>query len=134
MIGLDSNILVRYITHDDEAQTAVVTKLVASLSSDSPGYVSLVVLVELIWVLEGFFDFKKNEVEDVVESLLRGREILLERPDLVEQAVRKFKSGKADLADCIIERTAHAAGCDYTLTFDRKAVSGGMRLLKSDVG
>jgi predicted nucleic-acid-binding protein len=128
MIGLDTNILVRYITHDDDAQTAVVRKLVASLSSDSPGYVSLVVLVELIWVLEDCFDFKKKEVEDVVESLQRGREILLERPDLVEQAVRKFKSGNADLADCIIERAAHAAGCEYTLTFDRKALTAGMKL------
>jgi predicted nucleic-acid-binding protein len=130
MIGLDTNILVRYITHDDAAQTAVVMKLMASLSSESLGYVSLVILVELIWVLEGFFDFKKKEVEDVVESLLRGREILLERPDLVEQAVRKFKSGNADLADCIIERAAHVAGCDYTVTFDRKAAGAGMQLLK----
>jgi predicted nucleic-acid-binding protein len=128
MIGLDTNILVRFITHDDPAQTAIVMKLMASLSSESLGYVSLAVLVELVWVLEGFFDFKKKEVEDVVESLLRGREILLERPDIIEQAVRKFKSGNADLADCIIERAAHAAGCDYTLTFDRKAVSAGMKL------
>jgi predicted nucleic-acid-binding protein len=102
MIGLDTNILVRFITHDDPAQTAIVMKLMASLSSESLGYVSLAVLVELVWVLEGFFDFKKKEVEDVVESLLRGREILLERPDIIEQAVRKFKSGNADLADCII--------------------------------
>jgi predicted nucleic-acid-binding protein len=131
MIGLDTNILVRYITHDDAAQTAIATKRMASLSSESPGYVSLVVLVELIWVLEDFFDFKKKEVEDVVQSLLRGREILLERPDLVEQAIRKFNRGNADLADCIIERAAHAAGCDYTVTFDRKAVTGaGMILLK----
>lgn len=131
MIGLDTNILVRYITHDDAAQTAIATKLMASLSSESLGYVSLVVLVELIWVLEDFFDFKKKEVEDVVQSLLRGREILLERPDLVEQAIRKFNRGNADLADCIIERAAHAAGCDYTVTFDRKAVTGaGMILLK----
>jgi len=128
MIGLDTNILVRYLTHDDAAQTAVVTKLMASLSSDSPAYVSLVVLIELIWVLEAFYHFKKKEVEDVVESLLRSREILLERPDLVEQAVRKFKVGNADFADCIIERAAHAAGCEYTLTFDRKAVSAGMEL------
>ena len=128
MIGLDTNILVRYLTHDDAAQTAVVTKLMASLSSDSPAYVSLVVLIELIWVLEAFYHFKKKEVEDVVESLLRSREILLERPDLVEQAVRKFKVGNADLAGCVIERAAHAAGCDYTLTFDQKAVSAGMKL------
>jgi len=129
MIGLDTNILVRYITHDDATQTAIVTKLMASLSSES-GYVSLVVLVELIWVLEGFFDFRKKEIEDVVESLLRAREIVLERPDLVEQAVRKFKSGNPDFADCIIERAAHAAGCEYAVTLDPKAVAAGMRLPK----
>ena len=128
MIGLDTNILVRFITHDDATQAATAMRLMASLSADSPGYVSLVVLVELIWVLEGFYRFRGKEVEDVVESLLRGREMRLERPDLVEQAVRRFKAGSADLADCIIERAAHAAGCDYTLTFDRKAVSAGMKL------
>lgn len=128
MIGLDTNLLVRFLTHDDPSQTAVVMKVMASLTSDSPGFVSLVVLVELIWVLEALYQFKKKEVEDVVESMLRGREILLERPDIVEQALRKFKAGKADLADCIIERANHAAGCDYTLTFDRKAVSAGMKL------
>jgi predicted nucleic-acid-binding protein len=50
MIGLDTNILVRYITHDDAAQTAVVMKLMASLSSESLGYISLVVLVELLGI------------------------------------------------------------------------------------
>lgn len=128
MIGLDTNVLVRFITHDDPSQTAIVMRVMASLSSDSPGFVSLVVLVELIWVLEAFYHFKKKEVEDVVESLLRGREILLERPEIVEQAVRSFKASNADFADCIIERAAHAAGCDDTLTFDRKAVSTGMKL------
>ncbi|MFZ0802592.1 MAG: PIN domain-containing protein [Terriglobales bacterium] len=128
MIGLDTNILVRFITHDDAPQTATVMRLMATLSSDSPGYVSLVVLVELVWVLEGLYRFKGKEVEDVVENLLRSREIRLEWPDLVGQAVRRFKTGNADLADCIIERAAHAAGCDYTLTFDRKAVAAGMKL------
>jgi predicted nucleic-acid-binding protein len=128
MIGLDTNILVRFITHDDAAQTATAMRLMATLSSDSPGYVSLVVLVELVWVLEGLYRFKGKEVEDVVENLLRSREIRLEWPDLVGQAVRRFKTGNADLADCIIERAAHAAGCDYTLTFDRKAVAAGMKL------
>jgi predicted nucleic-acid-binding protein len=130
MIGLDTNVLVRFLTHDDSTQTAVVTKLLASLSPDSPGYVSLVVLVELIWVLDSFYRFKRNEIGDVIETLLRAREIVLEHPEIVEQALRKFKTGNADFADFIIDRAAHAAGCDYTLTFDRKAVSAGMRLLQ----
>jgi predicted nucleic-acid-binding protein len=130
MIGLDTNLLVRYLTHDDAAQTAVVTKLMASLSSDSQAYVSLVVLVELIWVLEGLYHFKKSEVEGVVASLVRSREISLERRDVVEQALRRFKVSNADFADCLIERIGNAAECEHTVTFDRKAVGAGMRLLK----
>src|ERR1051326_1581031 len=105
MIGLDTNVLVRFLTHDDSTQTAVVTKLLASLSPDSPGYVSLVVLVELIWVLDSFYRFKRNEIGDVIETLLRAREIVLEHPEIVEQALRKFKTGNADFADFIIDRS-----------------------------
>lgn len=80
--------------------------------------------------MEGVYHFKKNEVEDVVENLLRGREISLERRDIVEQALRTFKASRSDFADCLIERIGHAAECECTVTFDRKAVGAGMKLLK----
>jgi predicted nucleic-acid-binding protein len=134
MIGLDTNVVVRYLTHDDPVQTAAAEKVMDSLSSDSPGFLSLVVVVEVAWVLEVSYRFKKRELEQVLEALLRSRELVVERAEIVWQALRKFGAGNADFADCLIERSCHAAECEYTVTFDREAARAGMRLLKSEVG
>jgi predicted nucleic-acid-binding protein len=130
MIGLDTNVVVRYLTHDDPAQTSAAVRVMDSLSSDSPGFLSLIVIAELVWVLEASYRFKKNEVEQVLWTLLRSKELVIERAEIVSQALRKFSTSRADFADCLIERSAHAAECQHTLTFDRNAAAAGMRLLK----
>jgi predicted nucleic-acid-binding protein len=130
MIGLDTNIVVRYLTHDDAAQTAAAVRLIDSLSADSPGFLSLIVIVELVWVLEVSYRFKKNEIEQVLETLLRSKELVVERAEIVSQALRKYGASRSDFADCLIERCGHAADCQYTATFDRKAADAvGMKLL-----
>ena len=131
MIGLDTNVLVRYLTHDDPAQTAAAVKVMDSLSQDSLGFLSLVVVVELVWVLEASYRYKKNEIEEVLEKLLRSRDLVIERTEIVWQALRKFNTGNADFEDCLIERSGRAADCQYTVTFDRAAAStAGMKLLR----
>ena len=131
MIGLDTNIVVRYLTHDDAAQTAAAVRVIDALSQDSPGFLSLIVIVELVWVLEVSYLFHKNEIERVLGTLLRSKELVIERAEIVAQALRKFSAGRADFADCLIERCGHAAGCQYTLTFDQNAASpAGMKLLR----
>lgn len=131
MIGLDTNILVRYLTHDDPSQTAAAIRVVSSLSSDSPGFLSLIVVAELVWVLTIAYDFRKREIEQVLETLLRSKELVTERAETALQALRSFSAGSADFADCLIERCAHAAECQYTVTFDQKAATlTGMRLLR----
>lgn len=130
MIGLDTNVVVRYITHDDPTQTAAAVRTMDSLSPDSPGFLSLIVIAELVWVLEVSYRFKKSEVEKVLETLLRSKELMIERAEIVWQALRKFSTTRADFADCLIERCGHAAECQHTLTFDQKAAASGMRLLK----
>jgi predicted nucleic-acid-binding protein len=128
-IGLDTNVIVRYLTHDEPTQTVAAVRLMDSLSSDSPGFLSLIVIAELVWVLEGSYRFKKNEIEQVLETLLRSKELAVERAEIVMQALRKFNAGDADFADCLIERCGHAAECQYTVTFDRNAAKGaGMKL------
>ncbi|MGA2856584.1 MAG: type II toxin-antitoxin system VapC family toxin [Candidatus Sulfotelmatobacter sp.] len=130
MIGLDTNVIVRYLTHDDPAQTAAAVKLLDSLLPDEPGFLSLVVIVELVWVLESFYRAKKNEVTQVLETLLSNDRLVVERSEIVWLALRKFTGGRADFADCLIERSGHGAECQYTATFDRKAATGaGMRLI-----
>jgi predicted nucleic-acid-binding protein len=131
MIGLDTNILVRFLTHDDPAQTPAAIKLMSSLSAVSPAFVSLVVLAELTWVLRSLYNFEKSEVELVIENLLRSNALVIERSEIVWQALRKFKTSNAGFSDCLIERSGDAAECLYTFTFDKRAATTGMRLLES---
>jgi predicted nucleic-acid-binding protein len=131
MIGLDTNVLVRYVTQDHPAQSAAAVKVMDSLSSDLPGFLSMVVIAEVVWVLQFSYQFKRDEVEHVVERLLRSKELVIERAEIVSQALRRFRASRATFADCLIERCAHAAECQYVLTFDREAAAMGMRLLAS---
>ena len=130
MIGLDTNVVVRYLTHDDPVQTAKAVRMLDSLSSDVRGFLSLIVIVELVWVLEVSYRFKKNEIVQVLETLLRSKELIVERAEIVWQALRRFTTTNADFSDCLIERCGHAAECQYTVTFDQNAAAtAGMRLL-----
>ncbi|TCV80213.1 PIN domain-containing protein [Sulfurirhabdus autotrophica] len=131
MIGLDTNVLVRYIAQDDPKQSPKATRLIESLTVDAPGYVSVVSVVELVWVLSGCYKSTKGEICEVLETMLRTKEIVVAHADTVWKALRLFKDGKADFADCMIERSGNEAGCNYTTTFDRGAAKdSGMRLIE----
>ena len=131
MIGLDTNILVRYFTHDQPAQTTLVLEVMDSLTPAKPGFISLLVLVELVWVLERFFRTTRLEVAQTLETLMRSKEIVVERTEIAWQALRTFQASNRGFADCLIERCGRAAGCEYTLTFDQRASqTTGMRLLR----
>lgn len=131
MIGLDTNVLVRYVAQDDAKQSPKATRLIESLTADAPGYVSVVSVVELVWVLAGCYALTKEEICEVLETLLRTKEIIVANTDIVWKAARQFKASKADFADCLIEISANAAGCNYTATFDRDAVKYcGMKLIE----
>ena len=121
MIGLDTNVLVRYIMQDDAAQSALATKLLERLTDDAPGFVPIVVVVELAWVLSSAYTLDRTQLTEAFEALLRTKEIIVERAETVWQALRLYTNSKADFADCLIERAAAAAGCERTLTFDRDA-------------
>ncbi len=121
MIGLDTNVLVRYIVQDDANQSAKATRLIESLTPEAPGYIGLVCVTELVWVLADSYNSAKNDIVAVLEGLLRTKGLLVENADTVWKAVRMFKEGNADFADCLIERAANKAGCDHTVTFDRGA-------------
>ncbi|MEO8741396.1 MAG: type II toxin-antitoxin system VapC family toxin [Casimicrobiaceae bacterium] len=133
MTGLDTNVLVRYLTQDDPRQSALANQLIEDkLSQEAPGFISLIALVELVWVLEGAYDCDRAAVVAVLQRLLRAKPLVIERAEAAWQAVGMFAAGKADFADCMIERCGLVNGCDHTLTFDRLAAKdAGMRLLGS---
>ena len=130
MIGIDTNILVRYITHDEPGQARAAIKLLESLSTESRGFVSLVVIAELVWVLTSFYSFEKLEIVRVIETLLLSEVLTVERSDLAWQALRKFTAVSAGFSACLIDECGQAAACEYTLKFDKRALTSGMRLLK----
>ena len=130
MIGLDTNVLVRYIMQDDARQSPLATRLVESLSAEAPGFVPLVSVVELAWVLSSAYELDRAQLVEAFEGLLRTKELVVDRAETVWKALRLFQRANADFADCLIERTAAAAGCERTMTFDRGAVKGcGMTLV-----
>lgn len=130
MIGLDTDVLVRYIAQDDTKQSAKASELIESLTALSVGFITVVSVVELVWVLQSCYQSSKLEIIAVLETLLRTRELKVENAETVWQALRRFTESNADFADCLIERSAHAAGCEYTFTFDSKAAkTAGMQRL-----
>ncbi len=131
MIGLDTNVLVRYFAQDDEIQSKKATALMESLSPERPGYVSQVALIEVVWVLGRCYGVEREQMKDIVESMIGTKELVVESADTVRKALRVFASSKADFADCLIERSGHAAECEYTATFDVSASKvAGMQLIK----
>ena len=131
MIGLDTNVLVRYLMQDDAKQAAKATRLMESLTVEVPGFVPIVSVVELGWVLTSAYGLTRSQLQQALEALLRTKELVVDRADQVLQALRIFKATKADLADCLIERSAAGAGCEQTMTFDAGAAKGaGMILIQ----
>ncbi|WP_429343504.1 PIN domain-containing protein [Paraburkholderia sp. GAS42] len=132
MIGLDTNVLVRYFAQDDAAQSKKATTLMESFSAERPGYVSQIALVEVVWVLGRSYGVERDQMKDIIESMLGTKELVIEGADTVRKALRVFAaSDKADFADCLIERSGHVAQCEYTATFDVTASKVvGMMLIK----
>lgn len=122
MIGLDTNVLVRYLMQDDPRQSPRATRLIESLHADEPGFVPVVALVELVWVLSASYSLSRAQIATVLETLLRSKELVVDRAEVVAQAVQRYSAGGADFADALIERIATAAGCTSTMTFDAGAV------------
>lgn len=122
MIGLDTNVLVRYVVQDDPAQAAAATRLVEGrCTEDDPGVVPLVVLCELAWVLERGYRYRRGPIAAVLRKLLAARELRVERSELAWQALNGFEAGKADFADHVIGLAAREEGAEATWTFDRNA-------------
>jgi predicted nucleic-acid-binding protein len=130
MTGLDTNILVRLLAQDDPVQSQRAVEFLQTLSREMPGFVSLVSLIELIWVLRSQYRISKARLILGLEWLLNSAELVVESQESVAQALGRFASVKADFADCLIERSCHTAGCRETVTFDMDASRfAGMTLL-----
>jgi predicted nucleic-acid-binding protein len=129
VIGLDTNVLVRYIAQDEPVQAAQATRLIENFTAEAPGFVSTVTLVETVWVLSRAYETAKTEILQIIEGLLRARELVIEDAETHYLALSQFAATTLDYADAVIAQAGRRAGCEFTATFDRRAANGGMRLL-----
>ena len=131
MIGLDTNVLVRYLVQDEAAQSARATRLVErELSEREPGFIGLIVLVETCWVLKRLYGATAAELHETVRDLLDSRQLAVENRALVARALGRAIDDGADLADALIAESATGAGCKRTVTFDKSAAKAGMAVLR----
>lgn len=131
MIAFDSNVLVRYLAQDDVQQARTASRLIDGLTPEAPGYISLVCLVETVWVLTRAYKASRQVISDTLQTLINASELIIENRSVTVLALATYKQSKADFADALIAHGASLAGCDATVTFDRLAAThAGMRLLK----
>lgn len=122
MIGIDTNLLLRLLLRDSESQLRAAQKFIAShCSREDPGYVSRLVVVELVWALKGFYGYERSQIAAAIRALLNVSELEVECSDEVHAAIADYEKSAAGFADCLLARTNVAAGCTHTVTFDRKA-------------
>ena len=123
MIGLDTNILVRYLTQDDPLQSPKATEVIENrLTVERPGFVSLVAMVETVWVLDRACGLAPEEIAAAVERMLQTDVLVVEHEQEVFAAMIALKEGHGSFTDALIAALGARAGCTCTLTFDRKAL------------
>jgi len=123
MIGLDTNILIRYLTQDHPAQSAKATEILERrLTQNNPGFVSVVAMVETVWVLDRAYGLTTQEIATAVERLLQVEALAIENEQEVFTAMVALKRGRGSFADALIAELGARVGCTRTMTFDRKAV------------
>jgi len=123
MIGLDTNILVRYLTQDDPTQSPKAREIIERrLTEENPGFVSIVAMVETVWVLERAYNLTTDEIIGAVERMLQTDVLVVENEQEVFTAMIALKEGQGSFADAVIAALGARRGCSFTLTFDRKAL------------
>ena len=122
MIGLDTNVIVRYLAQDDEKQSRIATQLIEKkLSVEEPGFVSLIVLCEVCWVLKRSYKIDKASLVKIVDALLTTQQLHIEDVEVAWKALRAYEESRADFSDAVIVLNNLKYGCAETVTFDSKA-------------
>lgn len=120
MIGLDTNLLIRYLTKDEASQYNKVKRLIDDAVAENERLlVNCAVLCEMTWVLETVYQYSRLEIADVLERILDTAQFEVERAEEARHALDDFRSTKAGFADALIGRVNRALGATRTATFDR---------------
>jgi predicted nucleic-acid-binding protein len=120
MIGVDTNVLVRYLTQDDRVQYQKAAAFIeAATDRGEQLVVNTVVLCELEWVLGSAYNYSREEIARAIEQILATAQFEVERHDEARQALADFRTTKSDFSDALIGRINRSLGAEHTMTFDR---------------
>jgi predicted nucleic-acid-binding protein len=135
MVGLDANVLLRFLAQDDPVQSPIATEYILTRCTETePGFISLVALAETVWVLESVFGLPVSEVADSVDLLLAADTLFIQNQQEVSDAAVVFRSGRGDFADALIGSLGQWAACITTMTFDKRASRlSGLTLLTQKI-
>ena len=123
MLGLDTNVLVRFLVRDHEAQFERAGRLIKrEVGAQERVLISLLVLLETEWVLRSRYSLQKSQIMEAISGLLDAAELELEDEPTIEEALYHWKDSAADFADCLIGAHHRRLGCRATATFDARAV------------
>jgi predicted nucleic-acid-binding protein len=122
MIGIDTNVLVRYLSQDDPPQSRLASTFIeGTCTKDNPGFINHITLCELCWVLKGLYKTPKDQLVNIIEQLLRTAQLLVQEAQVVWMALEEFKISVADFPDCLVAQINLVNHCSSTVTFDVKA-------------
>jgi predicted nucleic-acid-binding protein len=122
MIGLDTNILLRYLTQDDPVQSRRATEIIEQrLTEQEPGFVSVVSVLEIVWVLKSLYKRSLQEIANDIEMILAANTLEVQNEQEVYHAVVALRNGAGTFEDALIGALGIWRGCSATLTFDEKA-------------
>jgi predicted nucleic-acid-binding protein len=122
VIGLDTNVLVRYLTQDDPLQARLATELIERrLSEQDPGFISVVAMVETAWVLERSYGLRAADIAAFIERLLQAAELVVQDEQEVFTTMVALKEGRGSFADALIGVFGQRAGCTFTAPSRRRS-------------
>jgi len=124
LIGLDTNVVIRYLAQDDKKQANTATRFIEkSLTAYAPDYINQITLCEIVWVLQRCYGATKQQVRNIIEGLLTTRQLQVENAEVAWKALRVFDANSADFSDALIGRENIHNGCARTVSFYKKAAS-----------
>lgn len=121
VIGIDTNVLVRFLVRDDPEQAKIATRFFADLTLDRMGFIPREVVLETVWVLERAYKEPRSNIARAINGLLEAEELVVEQADEIGRATDRYRKGGAGFADHVIACVAASAGCETVVTFDKQA-------------
>jgi predicted nucleic-acid-binding protein len=130
VIGIDTNILVRFLVDDEPVQNEKARRFLSERNAEDPAYVSAVVVAESVWILNRRLKYPLPVIAELLQGLLAADGLVVEFTEELDAILSVSELG-TDLADYLVAWSAWRAGCRSTITFDKNAAARvpGMELL-----